>query len=163
MITKNSSYSFFIIFLISILTVGCATIFKGSDADIRVNSQPSDASIFINEIDRGNTPQTLTLGRDQDHILTFKKDGYEDVRIEVNKKFDGATTILGNLVSWWVIGVVVDVASGAAYSLEPADVQANLEEMQASGIIDEIPSNDENSINVIMLTEEEWSQIQKMN
>lgn len=49
MINKSSFYSLFIIFLISILTVGCATIFKGSDADIRVNSQPSNASVFINE------------------------------------------------------------------------------------------------------------------
>jgi hypothetical protein len=159
MTLRENLYSIFIILLVSILTVGCATIFKGSDADIRVNSQPSDASIFINEIDRGNTPQTLTLGRDEDHILTFKKEKFEDVRVEVNKKFDGATTILGNLVSWWLVGVVVDVASGAAYSLEPADVQANLNEMSAAGFIDEVPEEDKEGITVIMLTKEQWKEI----
>lgn len=66
---------------------------------------------------------------------------------------------MGNLVSWWLVGVVVDVATGAAYSLEPADVQANLNEMQAAGFIDEIPNEDTKGITVIMLTEEEWKEI----
>ncbi len=143
--------------------MGCATIFKGSSADVRLNSQPAGASVFINEIDKGSTPQTLSLERDKDHILTFKKDGYEDVKVEINQKFDGATTILGNLVSWALLGIVVDVATGAAYSLEPADVQANLENMQQSGIIDEIPERKENEIMVIMLTKEEWQQLEAMN
>lgn len=32
---------------------GCTTIFKGSSADVRVNSTPSNADIYINGIDKG--------------------------------------------------------------------------------------------------------------
>ena len=139
-------------------TSSCATIFKGSSADVRVNSTPSNADIYINGIDKGQTPSTLSLSRDNDYVLTFKKDGYEDVKLEVNKKFDGATTILGNLVSFFLLGVVVDVASGAAYSLEPADVSANMEKLEAAGLIK--PDNiKEGEIHVVMMTKKQWQAI----
>lgn len=145
--------------LACIFMSGCATIFKGSEAEIRVNSKPSNAQIFINGIDKGSTPQTLSLDRDENHILTFKKDGYQDVNFEINKKFDGATTILGNIVSWALVGIVVDVATGAAYSLEPADMQANLDKMKNAGLIDNIPRKQKKGVTVIMLTKKEWQQI----
>lgn len=137
----------------------CATIFKGSSADVRVNSTPSNADIYINGIDKGQTPSSLTLARDDNYVLTFKKDGYEEVKLEVNKKFDGATTILGNLVSFFLLGVVVDVASGAAYSLEPADVSANMEELEAAGLVnpDKIKKGE---IHVVMMTKEQWETLQ---
>lgn len=92
-------------------------------------------------------------------MLTFKKEGYEEVKLEVNKKFDAATTILGNLFSFSLLGVGVDVASGAAYSLEPADVTANMEELETAGLInpDEIKKGE---IHVVMMTKEQWQAIQ---
>ena len=125
---------------------------------MRVNSSPIGADIYINEIDKGKTPSTLKLSRDNSYVLTFKKDGYEDVKLEINKKFDGATTIIGNLVSFFLLGVVVDVASGAAYSLEPADVTANMGKLEASGLIvaDKVK---EGEIHVVMMMKEQWQAI----
>lgn len=127
------------IILVSTSLLGCATIFKGSNADINVNSAPSGATVMINGIDKGETPQSLSLQRSENHVLTFKKEGYKDVKVEVQKKFDGATTILGNIVSWFLVGIVVDVATGAAYSLNPADVQANMNKLKEAGYIEKIP------------------------
>lgn len=146
------------IFLIAFYSVGCATIFKGSNADIRVNSAPAGARVYVNEIDKGKTPTTLSLKRDNSYILHFKKEGYKDVKLEVQKKFDAATTIVGNLFSWWVLGVVVDVASGAAYSLTPADVNANMEQLKNAGIIKEGQAK-KNEIFVFMLTQKQWNKI----
>lgn len=146
------------IVIISFFVSSCATIFKGSSAEVRVNSSPSGADVYINEMDRGQTPLSLNLARNDNYVLHFKKDGYEDVRVEVRKKFDGATTIIGNLFSWWLLGVVVDVASGAAYSLTPADVNGNMEKLTAAGIIN--PKNiREGEIHVFMLTKEQWDNI----
>ncbi|SMO84680.1 PEGA domain-containing protein [Fodinibius sediminis] len=156
---SNSPFVVALTFLLATSTLGCATIFKGSSADIRVNSQPSNATVYINEIDKGTTPQTLSLDRDEDHILTFRKDGHEEVKVEIDKNFDGATTILGNIVSFALVGIVVDVATGAAYSLEPADVQANMDELKHSGLIETIPEKGKNEITVIMLTQEEWKKM----
>lgn len=138
---------------------GCATIFKGTNADIRVGSSPTGATIFANGINKGVTPQTLSLKRNQNYILEFKRDGYEDVKLEVNKKFDIGTTVVGNIVSWTLMGIVVDVASGAAYSLEPADLQANLAQLRASGHVPDESELNESDIHVIMLTKEEWEEL----
>lgn len=146
------------IFLIAFYSVGCATIFKGSNADIRVNSAPAGARVYVNEIDKGKTPTTLSLKRDDSYVLHFKKEGYKDVKLEVQKKFDAATTIVGNLFSWWVLGVVVDVASGAAYSLTPADVNAHMEQLKNAGLIKEGQAK-KNEIFVFMMTQEQWNKI----
>lgn len=144
-----------------LLTANCAAIFKGSSADIRVNSNPSGADIIINGIDRGVTPQTMSLSRNENYVLTFKKDGYEDVNVEVKKKFDVGTTVVGNIFSWGLIGIIVDVATGAAYSLTPADIDANFDTMAKAGLINPDELNQkEGEINVIMITTEQWEAIQ---
>lgn len=138
---------------------GCATIFKGSSADIRVNSSPSGATVYINNIDRGQTPQTLSLKRNQNHLITFKMDGYEDVNIEVNKKFDILTTVVGNIFSWQLLGIIVDVATGSAYTLEPADLQANMNELRAAGYLPDESELERDDIHAVMITQKQWAEI----
>ncbi|MCR9133913.1 MAG: PEGA domain-containing protein [bacterium] len=153
---KNSALLLFAI----LLTTSCASIFKGSSADIRVNSNPSGATVMINNINRGTTPQTMSLARNENYVLTFKKDGYEDVNVEVKKKFDVGTTVVGNLFSWGLLGLVVDIATGAAYSLTPADLQANFDSMANAGLFDPNFKQKEGEIMVIMITTEQWEAIQ---
>lgn len=141
------------------LMAGCATIFKGSHAEVRVNSSPSNAEIYINGIDKGSTPKTLSLKRDRNYVLEFRKEGYESVKLEVTKDFDLATTVVGNIFSWGILGVVVDLATGAAYSLEPADVQANLGRLAEAGFLPEEKEMAKSDIHVIMLTKEQWAEI----
>jgi heat shock protein HspQ/uncharacterized protein YceK len=152
-----------IIFLsiITLTFIGCGTIFKGSSADIRFNSSPAGADIMINNIDKGTTPQTIGLKRNQNHVVTFKKDGYKDVTMEITKKFDIGTTVIGNIFSWGLIGIIVDVANGAAYSLEPYDLQANMESLQAAGYIPSDLEVKKDEVHVFMLTSEEWKALQK--
>lgn len=151
------------ILLFSFFLTSCATIFKGSHGEVRFNSSPSGAEVIIDQVNKGETPTTSQLTRNESHTVTFKKDGYEDVTVRVERKFDGATTIVGNLFSWLLLGVVVDVASGAAYTLTPADVQGNLNELQAAGIIDQdqLSEQQKNTVHVFMLTKEQWEEIQK--
>lgn len=139
----------------------CATIFKGGHAEVRFNSSPAGADILIDEINKGETPTSAMLARGESHIVTFQMEGYEDVKVKINKKFDAATTIIGNIFSWALLGIVVDIASGAAYSLTPADLQANMKQLQEAGIInpDEMPRSDKNSVHVFMLTAEQWELI----
>lgn len=152
-----------LIVLVSFFLTSCATIFKGSTAEIRFNSTPSGADVLVDEINRGETPTVAHLSRSESHIVTFQKEGYEEVKVGINKKFDGATTILGNLVSWALLGIVVDVASGAAYSLSPADIQGNLNKLQEAGIVDpdKMENPDKNTIHVFMLTKKQWQEIRK--
>lgn len=159
MINKQTFKTALLIVIACSLNFSCASIFKGSSADVRINSNPAGADIFINGIDRGQTPQTLSLKRNQSYVLTFKKEGYEDLNFEVAKKFDIGTTVVGNIFSWGLVGIIVDVATGAAYSLTPADVEANLESMQQAGIIDAKANLKKGEIFAFMLTKEQWEEI----
>ena len=151
------------IFAILLYTSSCATIFKGSSADIRVNSSPAGATVTVNGVHRGLTPQTLSLKRNKDHILEFTRDGYEKVTFAVDRKFDIGTTIVGNLFSWWLLGVIVDVASGAAYTLTPADLNANLSALQAHKIVPYEANINKDEVFVFMLTHDEWKAIVESN
>lgn len=144
---------------LSVLIAGCATIFKGSSADVQVNSSPSGADVYINEIDRGSTPQTLSLKRNKNYVLTFKKEGYEDVNMEIDKKFDIGTTVVGNIFSWGLLGIIVDAATGAAYTLTPADLDANMDELAEAGHVPSDLDLKEDEIHVVMLTQEEWEDV----
>ncbi len=55
----------------------------------------------------------------------------------MNKNFDGATTILANLISFFLLEIVVDVASGTAYILSPVAVQGNFNKLQEAGVIND--------------------------
>lgn len=66
---------------------------------------------------------------------------------------------LGNIVSFALVGIVVDAATGAVYSLEPADEQANLDKLKNAGLLDNIPKNENNEMTVIMLTREESKEV----
>lgn len=146
--------------ILCLLISGCATIFKGGSADIKVNSSPSGAEIYLNDINRGSTPQTLSLKRNKDYVLTFKREGYEDTKLEVTKKFDVGTTVVGNIFSWSLLGVVVDIASGAAYSLEPYNLQANMEALRTAGYLPKNFKPKKDEVHVIMLTTEQWEALQ---
>lgn len=161
MFSNKSQMFISTVLLFSFFLTSCATIFKGGHAEVRFNSSPSGADILVDEVNKGETPAAIQLSRSESHKVTFKKEGYEDVTFKVNKKFDAATTIVGNIFSWALLGIVVDVASGAAYTLSPADVEGNLDKLKAAGVINpgDVPEVKDNTVHVFMLSKEDWKKI----
>ena len=149
----------FVLAIAGLTLQSCATITKSSKAEVRLNSTPAGANVSIGGVDYGTTPTTAKLARDQSHVATFTLDGYETFTLPIEKKFDGATTILGNLVSWSLLGILVDIGSGKAYSLAPADLEANMSSLQSSGLLDTAKLK-EGEIHVIMMTTDQWAEIQ---
>lgn len=156
MIKKRELIITCIVFMI--VLSGCALIFKGQSAELRVNSVPSAATVFVNGMSKGNTPLVLSLARDRDHTIIFKRTGFEDLQVDITKKFDVGTAVVGNFFSWSVFGLVVDIATGAAYSLTPADIEASLYELITMGLVQEPEISDE-LIQVFMISSEDWEQI----
>lgn len=142
-----------------LLFSGCATIFKGTSASVRMNSTPSGAAVYVNNVNRGKTPLTLSLSRNNNYNLAFKMKGYQDVNMTINKKFDVATTIVGNIVSWGIIGIVVDIVDGSAYSLTPADINANMQGLAHAGYIPSHFNKKNKTLTVFMLTKQQWNAI----
>jgi len=109
-----------------LITSHCATIVRGTSQDFTTNSDPSGARILVNDEDKGTTPTTLTLKRNRSHKIVFRLDGYEDVTVNLDRKFMVGWPIFGNIFSFGLIGIVVDVANGSAYQLTPEELDVTL-------------------------------------
>lgn len=114
-----------------VLLSGCASIVRGTTQDIPVNSYPSNAEIyisgqgFINNQVHSLTPNQITFIRKFPYTITIKKYGYIDYSIQITPVMDAA--IAGNLFLGGIIGGAIDASSGAAYSLIPSMINANLQ------------------------------------
>lgn len=122
LIKKNLSIIISIFFLIS--HSGCATIVSGESSDLKINSNPSGADVYINDIKMGSTPMIADLERKQRHIIKLIKEGYAEETRMTRKGFNW--WFLGNIIFGGIIGIIIDFATGAVYSLQPENVNVSL-------------------------------------
>jgi len=118
---------------LSLMVTSCATIFSGSTQYVRFTSNPPAATIFIDEVVAGQTPAVLKLTRKNRHNVKMKLDGYQTYQTDLTQKFNAWT--IGNVVLGGVIGLVVDVSTGAMYNLSPGAINISLN----NGSTDELP------------------------
>jgi hypothetical protein len=102
----------------------CATIMHGSKQNIAVNSNPSGATIFVDNQQMGVTPATLNLSRKQSHVVRLTLDGYQPYEMTMARGTSG--WVWGNIVFGGLIGLVVDASSGAIYKLSPDVITAQM-------------------------------------
>jgi hypothetical protein len=155
---KRAKFRTQLVVLSILLFTSCASIVKGPTAEIRVTSEPDKAIVILNGYDIGVTPMVLELNRKEYHNITFILNGYNRTSIQINPKFDFFTTVLGNVVSWNIIGVVVDLHTGAAYTLSPADVEGNLEGIVRFADLKQ-KSRSKSDISVVLFTQNQWDTV----
>lgn len=144
-----------VVVLFTCSITGCATLTKPPMAEVRLNSYPQNVQVLLNGYDQGVTPLTVNVDRKKNHNITFMIRGHQPIHVQIRPKLDVATTIFGNLVSWNVVGVVVDLVTGHAYTLTPADIEQNFETIAKS--VHTKSTQDE--IHLFVLTKSEWDQI----
>jgi len=92
----------------------CATIFTGTKQDIYVNTDPPGAKVYVNGVDQGVlTPATIMVQRKSQVKYDFQKEGYIDGTVVQHGSFNFA--VLANVFIGGLIGVVIDVSSGAMW------------------------------------------------
>lgn len=116
-----------ILFAGSLLTLtSCATIISGSKQKVNFTSTPSQATVYINEIEIGTTPIEKKLERKKNYDVMIKLDGYKTYETKISRKFNA--WYIGNILFGGIIGLVVDPITGAMYKLTPDQIQAELAE-----------------------------------
>ena len=108
-----------------LLLAGCATIVSGPDQVVRVTSNPPDAMVSADGLERGTTPIQLCLSRDRDHVVAIDLPGYKHYEIPVTRTVNG--WFFGNLIFAGPLGMIVDAVDGAIYALEPNPINVALE------------------------------------
>jgi len=118
---------------LSLMVTSCATIFSGTTQNVRISSNPPSATIFIDEVEAGQTPLVLKLKRNRVHFVKMKLDGYPTYQTRLTQKFNA--WCFGNVFIGGVIGMVVDISTGAMYNLSPGVINVSMD----NGSTDELP------------------------
>ena len=141
----------FIIILITIFGVSCASLISGTSQDIYINSNPEGATIYDGGLKVGRTPATITIKKSGlgDKEITLTLEGYERRTFVLRKSFD-AVAIL-NLAG--ILGWAVDFATGAimkydrtSYDIDLDPKAFNIEELEKDQLGRLIIPNEENSV-----------------
>lgn len=141
--------------LIILVTLGCATLHSGRFQLVSINSTPQGASVTINGVVMGNTPFYADLERKKGHVVQVNLEGYQPFQITLTRGKNG--WIWGNVISFGLIGVVVDVITGAVYKLEPEQVSAMMVRSTA------IKKNDGLYIMTVLKSDNTWTKVGQLS
>ena len=112
---------------------GCATIAGGGpNQPVTIQSTPSAANFTIQsssglQMAQATTPSTVSLPRKNEYQIQITMPGYQPQSTVLTKGTNG--WIWGNLFVGWIVGFIVDFATGSAYKLEPSLVQVDLQQV----------------------------------
>ena len=121
----KKAISIFSIISIILLVSNCATLFKGTTEEVNLTSEPLKAEVFVNGQSRGATPIALKLESKKTYSIEFRKEGYKSRTYNIANHVGAGWIILDVLTG--LVGVIVDAATGAWYSLDQKNVNAVLE------------------------------------
>ena len=121
---RKLNLSIFLTVGFAFLMSGCATIIHGSKQSVSIASNPSSATVTIDNQDQGKTPLTIKLERKDHHTVKVELPGYLAYETKFTRKVDG--WIAGNIIFGGLIGLAVDAITGGMYKLTPDQIQADL-------------------------------------
>lgn len=122
--------------LAAALTPGCATLFSGTSEQVTIDSEPEGARIFVEGIERGRTPATISVKRPgfNDTEVTLQLEGYEDRTFTLQKGFN-TISILNLFVP---AGFIVDAVTGAITQYDPNTYTVTLDQARGAYLLDEL-------------------------
>jgi hypothetical protein len=114
-----------LLFTFAIGTTGCATLLTGGDQrPIRVYTEPPGAEVYVADENYGVTPIEINVDRDLVQEIRIVKAGFEPFEGQIKPGFNG--WVLGNILIGGIIGLVVDLISGAHEVPKPETIKLKL-------------------------------------
>ena len=126
----TAMYKYLVAMLAVGIATGCASITRGTDDVLVIDSDPQGAEVSLsNGMSCTSTPCSFTLPRKSDIGVTVRKDGCDSVESNVTHKTasSGAAGVAGNVLLGGVIGLGVDAATGASQDLVPNPLKVSLD------------------------------------
>jgi len=109
----------------ALLLSSCASIINGSNQKVAINSLPAGANVKVDGAPVGVTPMEAQLARKSAHQIEINKTGYKPYQIVLDPAFNGLPIL--NVLIGGIIGIIVDMGTGAGNTLTPKSVMAPLE------------------------------------
>lgn len=133
----------------------CATIMQGTSQEIGISSQPTGATVTINNDVRGETPLVADLKRKNNHNVRIELPGYQPYEMSITKHTSG--WVWGNIVFGGIPGLAIDAITGGLYKLRPEEIQAQLATTEVGSI--ETDESDLLFISVVLTPKSGWERI----
>jgi PEGA domain len=122
------------LFILPFLSYNCASIIHGNKQDISFTSQPTGATLYIDDHKIGPTPKIIRLPRKgrikgensakKSYKIKIELEGYLPYEIYVRRDVDN--WVWGNLMSFSIYGIIIDALTGSMYRLTPDQVVGQL-------------------------------------
>ena len=116
--------SAFLMIAILSLEISCASYVSGTQQGIDVFSNPNGADVTVDGRFVGKTPLTTQVKRKRRHQIKIMKEGYVEESRVTKKGFNW--WFAGNVLIGGIVGIIIDFATGAVYSVEPDEVKVPL-------------------------------------
>jgi hypothetical protein len=97
------------------LSTGCATILRGTRANVAFKTDPPGATVTVDGADF-KTPFSLDLKRKVKHGVIVKADGYRTLQFNVEPQWDGVSLVGNIILPGGSIGLVIDHVDGSDYT-----------------------------------------------
>ena len=107
----------------ALIAAGCATIVKGKNQTVTVNSNVEGAEVFFDNQRVGTTPFTGLAPRNKT-TLRLEKAGYQSATAALSKSIE--PVFWGNIIICGTLGSITDFATGAAFQYAPASLQVEM-------------------------------------
>ncbi len=128
----TKSVNWFIVLGLAAILIGCASIVSGTKQSVQLSSTPAAAKVKIERsvvgqrisVWEGSTPATVKLKRKFEYLVTISMEGYKTSEVALENGTNG--WVWANLVSWGLIGIIVDFVNGSAKKLQPDEVNMQL-------------------------------------
>jgi hypothetical protein len=104
----------------------CCTIMNGVNQEIHIESNSSDAKVFINDRYTGQTPQGLILERKNKNKISLKLEGYTDFDFSVIRKVGSCNRLTPMLMIWSFFTDAIDRQNGSVFTLDPERINVKL-------------------------------------
>ena len=116
-----------------LLTTSCATVLRGTTHQFPIVSDiPAKVKITgknDGQVIEVTAPTRLQLKRKQDYIVEVSAEGYASQTFQIVSKMDLGWLIIGDiLIAGGIVGLIVDVVDGAAYTLNPKELNIKFQD-----------------------------------
>jgi len=99
---------FLLIFLFFVS--GCGALFLASEKQFPLYSSPEAAEVWIEGRRVGITPMEFELDNKKNHLITFKKEGFDDISCRLNSSVSPGIVVLDVLAGF--VPLIIDAVTG---------------------------------------------------
>lgn len=123
----------FYIFAMSaaLLLSSCATVLDGTREEVKIDSSDPDAQLLIDGETHGFGSQSVELERDEDHVIEVIPTKGDPRRVNISPRVN-LLVVFNALLPGGTVASIIDWITGAAFNLEPDEVEFDFSQPDGS-------------------------------